>query len=736
VAWGVALGVGALRGVFYTLQVWPALWQILRSRHANGLLTRHPALGDELAVLPFPGLGDLLARALAEDFDSGLQASRRLLRDPFQRWAVARGFSAFLMATPNPLSALYRALPSLLLDEYPVEPLAETQSRLWPSLRSLWLGELAGVFVDGTGGERRATERLAWAVTRPLRGRLHPRVATLARFLLYLLDEEKVAEEGLGESLLKGAMAAVRDLPNGEEVALSLGALAQLVMVTDLEAVAAGQGDLAYLDDLVEEPIRPQIIEVLRGLGDVSAEVARFCQGTSPATRSAALNRTVGMLGELEKYVEEINLPERTLLTLTVERWQALVVEAAGQLGEQALREMVPSVRRALAGGERRAAFWVRPAEPLPNPYKAGDPVAPPLFAGREDVFNQVQEVWGSKRNPDSIILYGHRRMGKSSILRNLGEYAPPDSRVVYADLKGEAALAQGSHHLLRGLADAVVWAAQAQGLDLPEPDDSGYATPAEAGLSFRRYLRRTLAVLPEEASLILALDEFEAIDEGVRAGKIEGTIYDYLRSLSQEPRVVTVFAGLHTLDEMSRNYQDAFFGSYVNIRVSYLSPKAAERLITRPTSQFSLDYHPEVVKRIIHETYGQPLLVQRICQELVNHVNHEMFDQEKEREVRVLPEDLEAVLSDAFVRSETRYFDGIWTDQVAGRTAVETVLAVLARVGPATTEELAEKAHLLTTEIADALAYLETRDLAKADEAGRWDLLVPLMRWWLRLKG
>jgi len=736
-ALGVAMVIGALRGVFYALHAWPAL----RQQHRRGPFARrlldHPALGDELAVLPLPGTGRLLAGALAEDAAFGLGAARHLLRDPFQRWAVGRGFACFLARTPDPLAAVYRALPDPLLDEYPVEPTREWQFRDLPQVRTLWLGQLGGIFVDGSEGRSFGTERLVWAVTRRLRGEPHPQVAPLAHFLLHLLqDGEKIAAAGVEQALLAEAVDAVQALPHGEEVARSLNALVAMTIPDDLTSIASGGESLAWMDDLPEEPIRPQVLEALRGLGDVSAEVARFLQATSPATQAAALNRAVGMLNELAEYVEAINLPERTLLRLAVERWQSLVAQEAGRLGERALREMAPADRQALAGGERQATFWSRPAEPFPNPYKTGDPVAPPLFVGRQDIFSRIQGVWSSgKATPDSVILYGHRRMGKSSILRNLKAFAPPGSLLVYADLKGETAFAEGTQHLLRGLADAVAWAAQSEGLDVQETPASDYAAPAEAAPAFRRLLHRALAAIPETASLILALDEFEAVDVGVHDGKIGHEIYDYLRSLSQEPRIVLVFAGLHQLDEMSRNYRDAFFDSYVNVHVSYLPPQAAERLIERPTLEFSLNYHPAVVERIIRETHGQPLLVQRICQELVNHVNHELFDLELEREARILPEDLDAVLSDAFVRSETRYFDGIWSDQIAGRASVEATLETLARGGPVRAEAIAAETGRPVSEIGDALAYLETRDLADANEIGEWDLLVPLMRRWLQLR-
>ena len=235
---------------------------------------------------------------------------------------------------------------------------------------------------------------------------------------------------------------------------------------------------------------------------------------------------------------------------------------------------------------------------------RRSDPVTPPLFVGRKDIFNRIRGIWSSKDNPDSIILYGHRRMGKTSILRNLDEYTPPESLLVYANLQGEAAFAEGTHHLLKGLADTVSAAAHDHNLGVSQPIPSDYRNPAEAGHAFRRLLRESLEALPEKASMILALDEFETIDVCVRDKKIGKDIYSYLRTLAHEARITLVFAGLHTLDEMSRDYQKPFFESYVNIAVPYLSPEESRDLITNPAHDFSVNYHPKAVEQIIHETH------------------------------------------------------------------------------------------------------------------------------------
>ncbi len=591
--------------------------------------------------------------------------------------------------------------------------------------------------MDGTGGLSLGSERLVWAVTRSLRGHPHPQVAPPARFLLHLLDEERVLEKGPEMELLEAAVAAVRGLPYGEEVARSLEAMARMGRAAETAEIAAFGGGPVWAARLPAPPLRPEVMEALRGLGDIATEVARFREATSPADQAAALNRATGMLAELERFTGAIALPERVLLLWVVRRWQEVVAEAAGRLGERMLREMAPAARQALVGGTgRQATFWARPAEPFPCPYQAGRPVRPPLFVGRQDTLARIREIWAGKANPDSIILYGHRRMGKTSILRNLDQVVPPGSLLVYADLKGVAAYAGGTHHLLRELAQEVAWAAQDGGMEIADPAPADYATPAEAALAFRRLLRRVLAALPEGGYLVLALDEFEKVDALVRdPDKPFGPeLYDFLREIAFRDRVALVLAGLHTLDEMSRDYRAAFFGSYVNVRVSYLSRPAAERLITRPTPDFRLNYHPQVVERIIEVTHGQPLLIQRICMELVHHLNHELFDLEREREVRIRLKDLRAVLTETFIREESRYFEGIWNDQIRGREAEEAVLRALAS-GPMTAEALSRATGLPVEALRGALAYLETRDLVAQDAAGRWGLLVPLMRRWLQAR-
>ncbi len=723
--------IGTLRIISYILQIVPAiLWTIFFSNSTKHII-HYPSWENELRILPLPGQKHWLSKLDKTTPEKKREIIRTLLRNPFQQWIVAYMFNQQLTNQNNPLSEFYQTLVSTDFDEYVIEPLNKSQFKNFSTVREIWLGEISNVFVktDNAGLDIYA---LAWFVTRPLRDNSASPITSLSHLLLTLIDKEKISKSGISLKLFQDAIQAIHHLPHGEEISYSLNALMKMTQVKSLDTVITFQVLGIELEKLEEPILRPSIIEALRALGDIAMEIAYYQQSSNISIQAGALNRAIGMLNELMTHTEKINLPEQTLLELTIERWQRLLAEAAGKLGEQALHEMTPSERNTMIRRERQSTIWIHPIEPLFNPYNTGAPVMPPLFVGRQDIFARIQEIWKAKNNPDSIILYGHRRMGKSSILRNLEEYAPPNSLLIVADLKGDTAFVQNTNQLLRGLANRIYHTTKKRDLKIAQPLSSDYENVAEASQSFQNLLWDTLDKLPPESNLILALDEFEALIQAVNKGKVGQEIYNYLRTLSQEPRITMVFAGLHTLDEMSRDYSQPFFDSYVNIQVSFLSYESAERLIARPTPEFRLNYHPDVIRQIFHETHGQPLMIQRICQELVNQINYDLFDLKKEREIQILPEDLEIVLSDKFVLS-MHYLSGIWSDQVEGQEYAASVMMSLAN-GAVTLNALTCSTGMPEKDVLITLHYLETRDLVE-QQNGVWDLCIPLMRRWLKLK-
>ena len=81
---------------------------------------------------------------------------------------------------------------------------------------------------------------------------------------------------------------------------------------------------------------------------------------------------------------------------------------------------------------------------PLPqNPYIAGNPVGgSQAFVGRADVLRAVLRVLKSP-GENALVLYGQRRIGKTSVLQELMARLPQEGpyQPVYFDLQDKAAL-------------------------------------------------------------------------------------------------------------------------------------------------------------------------------------------------------------------------------------------------------------------------------------------------------
>ena len=60
------------------------------------------------------------------------------------------------------------------------------------------------------------------------------------------------------------------------------------------------------------------------------------------------------------------------------------------------------------------------------NPYVAGPAVFGPNFFGRNQIFQKIQEALVTSRQR-LVVLYGQRRIGKSSILKELPQHLPSD---------------------------------------------------------------------------------------------------------------------------------------------------------------------------------------------------------------------------------------------------------------------------------------------------------------------
>ena len=278
------------------------------------------------------------------------------------------------------------------------------------------------------------------------------------------------------------------------------------------------------------------------------------------------------------------------------------------------------------------------------------------IFSGRNDIGTRIEQLILDRRRPP-LLLYGQRRMGKTSLLNNLGKLLPNSIIPMFVDLQGAPSSASNYTGFLYNLARGMITSGKKQAVTLPPLTRQTLAN--DPFTCFDEWLDEVEEVLGQNTALLM-LDEFEVLDSAITKGRFdEQDVLGMLRHLIQHrPRFKVMLAGSHTIEEYQR------WASYlINVQVlhiSYLKEEEARKLIEYPVQDFTLRYEPDAVERILQITRCHPFLVQLLCSEIVAYKN------EQDPSVRRLAtlEDVEAAVTEA-LSTGSFFFADIQNNQV-----------------------------------------------------------------------
>ncbi|MEI6777581.1 MAG: HAMP domain-containing protein [Chloroflexales bacterium] len=442
---------------------------------------------------------------------------------------------------------------------------------------------------------------------------------------------------------------------------------------------------------------------------EISAMIHEYQDATAPALQRNYLLRASAHIEQVAAIAHDLAVPYSTLLHHMVNRWRPILAVEGGRL----------------ARDEEQG--------PIPNPYVAGNPVYGDLFVGREDILRRLNELWSGSEQRPSVILYGHRRMGKSSILRNLTGQLEVGTIVINYNLQ-RIGLVENASDLLYTLAEEIHRSLPIEVLTVIEEPDEGRFFQRNPYTAFEQYLHR-IDASRGNMRLILAIDEFEKIEEWIIAGRLEPQLLDSLRGMIQTyPWFVLALAGLHTLEEMTHNYWNPLFGSVSAIPVSFLSLEGARRLITQPTLDFSLNYTPDAIEQVITLTNGQPYLIQLIGHALVSYFNRQTISEGIERKRLFTIIDIAAVIeAPEFHRDGHAYFDGVWSQAHQSHQPSQTTILMILSAHPegCIAAAIAQETALDLPIIMAALETLVIHDVITCTD-GYYRYTVELMRRWV----
>lgn len=254
----------------------------------------------------------------------------------------------------------------------------------------------------------------------------------------------------------------------------------------------------------------------------------------------------------------------------------------------------------------------------IANPYTTGTPIRDSkMFYGRTEDLEFLRESLGSVSANRVVLLWGQRRMGKTSLIYQLtnelaaGAYAP-----VFIDLQ-KLAFQDTAGQLLESFAQHITDQVQYyKHIQITRPEHEQFLSNPSA--AFYAYLSAVREDLPDHR-LILLIDEFDGISKYIQPERED--ILHYLRNLMQHyPGLNFLLSGAPQMPYME-GYHAILFNIAQERRLGKLKREEAYQLIVDPVRQ-DLEYDSLAAEKMLELTDGWPYFIHVMSEKLIQHCN------------------------------------------------------------------------------------------------------------------
>lgn len=374
-----------------------------------------------------------------------------------------------------------------------------------------------------------------------------------------------------------------------------------------------------------------------------------------------------------------------------------------------------PEDRRAM---EKRGEFIVLEL----NPYIAGPALRTgEMFFGREDVFQYIKKNLKGRYQDNIIVLYGQRKMGKTSALYQLPSRLGEEHIPVFVDMER---ITRGTDYFFYTIAFCIYESLERHGIFVDEPNREAFRGEPESYFE-NHYLREVRRHIGDK-HLVLIIDEFEVIEENIERDVLDPGILNYLRHLMQHgPNLDFIFTGTHRIEELVGDYWSIFFNLALYKKISFLDERATEQLITEPVRGY-FTYAPSAVTRIQKLAGAHPYFTQLLCHKLVGYRNEKRLNRVN---VRHVDDVIQKVIEEGGVN-----ISYIWRGSSLKEKLLLVALNEIIRLkGTASTGDVERflQQKNITLNIPGVIKNLEVRDVI-VERDGRCEFAVDLFRYWI----
>lgn len=309
--------------------------------------------------------------------------------------------------------------------------------------------------------------------------------------------------------------------------------------------------------------------------------------------------------------------------------WISLVIDAPSVDDLDKLQESLRAIQRGhyitefrmwqLFPGQK-LAFIGRSDRRRINPYTLRQVRDQSMFFGREAEIRQVIEYVQQGRS--FVIVYGQKRIGKTSLLYHLAEHLLPEScNVLTVSFDAHSLAAFTPSAFLLGLADAAMRKLAGQikhwdnrrGLQLRERD-----LAVEPYSRFAAWVKRVEERLDGKRILFM-VDEFTRAEEECRRGALDRHFFDGLQYLVSSEDIGFILC-IHDFVYREDSLSWEMLQRGEPVRLLSLERSAAARLVQQPIERH-YRFPPDLVEAILNLTHCHPYFIQAICQALTTHM-------------------------------------------------------------------------------------------------------------------
>ena len=371
------------------------------------------------------------------------------------------------------------------------------------------------------------------------------------------------------------------------------------------------------------------------------------------------------------------------------------------------------------------------------DPYSL-DPIdAAEDLVGRKELLDKLKRITSGK-SMGSAIIYGQKRVGKTSIARVYESQLQSNDCVVGFIEAGQVISGTPAGTVER-LGEKLCRAVQrkskaASTLEIPDFE--------RHGLSALDDFLDGLDVVQPESRFMFIIDEFDSLPSVLYSRDLEGdAFFESLRSASSRKNVGFLLVGGEKMNRILEQ-QGMKVNKWVPLKVDYFQDwNDFEELVTHPTRDH-LEFSQDALELIFRETAGNPYFTNLVCEQVVKGAV-------RTRDGHVTAAEMERALSETAQEVGVNSFQHFWEDGIIDTGAIrdekslhrrKVIIAVhdaCVRERPASLSSIEDERIARAVPVVEAeMRELVSRDVLVEEPAEHFSFKVPLFERWLGHQG